>query len=76
MFGEPAWIATAEDVILHKLVWNRMSPSDRQLGDAAGIVAVQADALDKNYLRQWGQELKLTKELERLLSGEIKPKNT
>jgi hypothetical protein len=76
LFGEPAWISTAEDVILHKLVWNRISPSDRQLGDAAGVVAVQADALDKNYLRQWAQELKLTKELERLLSGEIKPKQT
>jgi hypothetical protein len=76
LFGEPAWISTAEDVILHKLVWNRISPSDRQLGDAMGVVAVQADALDKNYLRQWAQELKLTSELERLLSGEIKPKQT
>ena len=76
LFGEPAWISTAEDVILHKLVWNRISPSDRQLGDAAGVVAVQADALDKNYLGQWAQELKLTSELERLLNGEIKPKNT
>jgi hypothetical protein len=76
LFGEPAWISTAEDVILHKLFWNRISPSDRQLGDAAGIVAVQADALDKNYLRQWAQELKLSSELERVLSGEIKPKNT
>lgn len=76
LFGEPAWISTAEDVILHKLVWNRISPSDRQLGDAAGIVSVQAEALDKNYLRQWAQELKLAGELERLLRGEIKPKNT
>ena len=31
LFGEPAWISTAEDVILHKLVWNRISPSDRNL---------------------------------------------
>ena len=76
LFGEPAWISTAEDVILHKLFWNRISPSDRQLGDAAGIIAVQADALDKKYLKQWAQELKLANELERLLSGEIKPKNT
>jgi hypothetical protein len=76
LFGEPAWISTAEDVILHKLVWNRVSPSDRQLGDAAGIVAVQAEALDKGYLRQWAGELKLEAELERLLSGEIRPKNT
>jgi hypothetical protein len=76
LFGEPAWISTAEDVILHKLIWNRISPSDRQLGDAAGVVAVQADALDKNYLRHWATELKLVTELERLLRGEIKPKQT
>jgi hypothetical protein len=76
LFGEPAWIARAEDVVLHKLVWNGISPSDRQLGDAAGIVAVQGGTLDINYLRQWAQELKLTAELERLLSGKIKPKNT
>jgi len=76
LFGEPAWISTAEDVILHKLFWNRMTPSDRQLGDAAGIVAVQAGALDKNYLRYWAGELNVAAELERLLSGEIRPKNT
>jgi hypothetical protein len=76
LFGEPAWIATAEDVILHKLFWNRLTPSDRQLGDAAGVVAVQADALDKKYLRHWAQELDVAAELQRLLSGEISPKNT
>jgi hypothetical protein len=76
LFGQPAWIATAEDVILHKLVWNHISPSDRQLGDVAGVVAVQAGSLDKKYLKQWAQELKLTNELERVLNSEIKPKNT
>jgi hypothetical protein len=76
LFGEPAWIATAEDVILHKLVWHRISPCDRQLGDAAGVVAVQEDALDRNYLKRWAQELNLTAEIELLLSGQIKPKNT
>jgi hypothetical protein len=76
LFSEPAWISTAEDVILHKLFWNRMTPSDRQLGDAAGIVAVQAGALDKNYLRHWAGELNVAAELEQLLSGEIRPKNT
>jgi hypothetical protein len=76
LFGEPAWIATAEDVILHKLIWNRISPSDRQLGDAAGVMAVQAGALDANYLKHWAHELNLTGELEKLLSGKIKPKQT
>ena len=76
LFGEPAWISSAEDVILHKLLWNRISPSDRQLGDAAGIVAVQAAALDNDYLRRWAGELHLSDELKRLLTGEIKPKDT
>jgi hypothetical protein len=76
LFGESAWIATAEDVILHKLIWNRISPSDRQLGDAAGIVAVQAESLDRNYLTKWAANLSVTDELNRLLSGEIRPKDT
>lgn len=76
LLGELAWIATAEDVILHKLVWNRLSPSDRQLGDAAGVIAVQAESLDKDYLRHWARELQLGKELEQLLGGKIKPKQT
>ena len=77
LFGEPAWIATAEDVILHKLVWNHISPSDRQLGDAAGVGgSCKAGSLDKKYMKQWAHELKLTNELERVLNNEIKPKNT
>lgn len=76
LFGELAWISTAEDVILHKLFWDRVSPSDRQLGDAAGVVAVQADALDKNYLSHWAKALDVSDDLERLLSGKIKPKST
>ncbi len=76
LFGEPAWISTAEDVILHKLLWDRISPSGRQMGDAAGVVAVQATVLDDKYLRRWAVELGLGKELNRLLSGEVKPKTT
>jgi hypothetical protein len=76
LFGEMAWIGTAEDVLLHKLYWNQITPSDRQLGDAAGIVAVQQDALDREYLRHWAVELKVTEVLETLLTGKIKPKQT
>jgi hypothetical protein len=76
LFGEAAWIATAEDVVLHKLFWNRISPSERQLGDAAGVVAVQGATLDEKYLRRWAIELHLNDDLERLLAGEIRPKQT
>jgi len=76
LFGVPAWIATAEDTILHKLYWNRLTPSDRQLGDAAGVYAVQGDALDAGYLRHWAAKLGVEKELDELIQGKIRPKTT
>jgi len=76
LFGEPAYITTAEDCILHKLVWNKITPSQRQLADAAGIVAVQLAGLDKSYLKRWAETLGVSTELNRLLSGETKPKRT
>lgn len=76
LFGEPAWITTAEDSILHKLVWNRITPSERQLSDAAGVVAVQREKLDATYLRNWAELLGVLIELGKLLSGQIRPKHT
>lgn len=76
LFGEPAWITTAEDSILHKLVWNKITPSDRQLGDAAGVVAIQSEKLDRSYLKKWAGPLGVSAELNQLLSGEIRPKRT
>lgn len=76
LFGEKAWITTAEDCILHKLVWNQITPSERQLGDAAGIVAVQREKLDLAYLTLWASHLGVSPELNQLLSNEIKPKRT
>jgi len=74
--GEPVWLATAEDVVLHKLYWNKLTPSDRQLGDVAGVVTVQRGQLDENYLRKWAVVLGVTSELEAALAGKIKPKHT
>ena len=76
LFGEPSWIATAEDVILHKLRWDTITPSERQLGDAAGIVAVQADRLDLVHLRRWAARLGVTGTMEDLLAHRIRPKGT
>ncbi len=74
--GETIWLATAEDVILHKLHWNRITPSDRQLGDVAGVVQVQRGKLDEAYLRRWAGELGVAPELEAALSGLLRPKHT
>jgi hypothetical protein len=74
--GEQAWIATAEDVILHKLYWDSLTPSERQVSDAAGVFAVQSGSLDRAYLQQWAGELGISEKLNKLLSGDIKPKST
>jgi hypothetical protein len=76
LFNTPAWIATAEDVILHKLYWHSLTPSDRQLHDAAGVVAVQAGGLDEAYLRRWADGLSLGALLDDLLAGRIRVKTT
>ena len=76
LLGEPTWIASAEDVVLHKLYWHTITPSERQLGDAVGVVAVQGSALDAGYLRRWAAELKVSATLEDLLAGRIRPKRT
>ena len=76
LFSVPAWIATAEDVILHKLHWNNITPSERQRGDAAGVFSVQRDALDRDYLARWAKELGVEDMLTRLVEGKLTPKTT
>ena len=76
LFGAQAWVATAEDVLLHKLYWNRLTPSERQLFDAAGVFGVQSNALDMEYLKTWAVKLAVTTELDDLISGKLRPKNT
>jgi hypothetical protein len=72
--GNAAIINEARELLTHQKELNERTV--RQLTDAAGIMAVQADALDKSYLRLWAEELRVARDLERLLGGEIKPKNT
>jgi hypothetical protein len=76
LFGSRASIATAEDLILHKLYWNKLNPSDRQLRDAAGVYSVQGDALDLAHLERWAATLGVSSELHAILSGQITPKST
>jgi len=76
LFDTPAWIMTAEDVILHKFYWHTLSPSDRQLHDAAGVFAIQGTSLDKTYLQHWAPVLHVEEELAALLAGLLKPKTS
>ncbi len=38
------------DVLLHKLRWRQISPTDRQLTDGRGRFLVPGDELDRGYL--------------------------
>jgi hypothetical protein len=62
---------TAEDTILHKLEWYRAGGevSDRQWSDIVGVIAVQGDALDREYLDRWAVTLGVTDLLVRALRG-------
>ena len=76
LLGVPAWIATPEDVILHKLFWDKITPSERQRNDAAGVFAVQRPGLDEDHLRRWAVELGVDAKLQQLFAGELRPKQT
>jgi hypothetical protein len=55
-------VATAEDTLLMKLAWYRAGGevSERQWNDVRGIVAVQGERLDREYLRRWATYLQVT----------------
>lgn len=51
-----AYVATAEDLILSKLMWAAETGSERQLRDVAGIVSFAA-SLDDAYVERWAVSL-------------------
>ena len=70
--GREVFVKSAEDTVLRKLLWYRMGGevSDRQWEDVRGIVAIQGERLDRDYLATWAERLALHDLLERLLEGD------
>lgn len=64
------YLCSAEDTILSKLEWYKSSGcvSERQWQDILGVIKVQGELLDKNYLFQWAKELGVADLLEKALS--------
>lgn len=52
LHGQSIAMACAEDVILSKLEWNRITSSERQVRDALQVAVLQWANLDRLYLRK------------------------
>lgn len=63
------YIYSSEDIILQKLSWYKLSAteSQKQWRDVLGVLKVQGERLDFNYLNRWAEILKLQPLLESAL---------
>jgi len=61
--GQVLYYASAEDVILNKLLWRVQSGSEKQWRDVLGILKVQGDLLDFGYLQEWAMSLNVLDDL-------------
>jgi hypothetical protein len=64
-----AYVTTAEDIVLSKLEWYRIGGcvSDRQWRDVLGVLKVQEDRLDLDYVQRMAASLGLTELVARAL---------
>lgn len=57
------YFSSPEDIIISKLQWYELGGkvSERQWLDVIGVIKVQGDSLDKNYLQVWAEKLGILK---------------
>lgn len=67
---QEVYIATAEDLILTKLLWCKEVRSERHMRDCIGMIKVQGENLDIKYLRAWAEKFKINNLLKEALSME------
>jgi hypothetical protein len=63
-------VVSPEDIVLLKLRWYARSGcvSDRQWADILGVLSVQAESLDLEYVKRWSKELGVDQLLQRAVS--------
>ncbi len=57
--GARLFVASAEDIVVAKLEWAKLANSQRQIEDAAAILKLRWEALDRTYLEKWISDLGL-----------------
>ncbi len=64
--SDPFFVTTPEDIVLHKLDWYKKSgeSSERQWQDVLGVLKVQHDSLDMDYMKKWADVLSVADLLE------------
>lgn len=72
---EKAYFSTPEDIILAKLEWFRAGgeTSERQWRDILGVLALQGERLDFQYLQEWAEKLGIRVLLEKAISEQNSP---
>lgn len=62
-------VLTPEDIVLRKLLWYRRGGevSERQWSDVLGVLRVQGEGIDREYLGRWAEQLGIGELLERAL---------
>lgn len=58
--GQPAFLPTAEDVIINKLRWALIAGRTKDVDDTVNVVAVQQASLDWKYIEHWCGKLGTT----------------
>jgi len=70
MMGEwRVWALAPEDIILAKLLWIKMSESERQWRDVQSVWSLKKDELDLPYLRLWASRLSVADLLSKVTSA-------
>jgi hypothetical protein len=57
--GVKVWISSPEDVIISKMRYYKEGGSDKHLRDSAGVLVVQGDRIDRDYIEHWAERFAL-----------------
>lgn len=67
--GFDFYLCSAEDTVLQKLKWGKRTQSEKQWNDVLGILKMQQNRLDFEYMRYWAANLGIQDDLERAIAS-------